>query len=297
MYIYVNGRLTDKSEAVISPFDHGFLYGLGVFETFRVYNGHSFLLDDHLERLNESLRILNIEAKFTRKEAVRILEGLLAKNSLRDAYIRFNVSAGNGEIGLQTESYREPNVIVFAKPLPPAGDMNEKKAVLLDLRRNTPEGDARLKSHHYLNNVLAKREAGPAMDTEGIFLNNEGFLAEGIVSNLFWYRAGILFTPAVDTGILDGVTRKFVIEAARAEGIEVREGFYKKEEAEAADEIFLTNPIQEIVPVTSFSGKSFPGKLGGMVKRLYERYEVQRETLWSRRQLDGGFANDQSWTI
>ncbi|WP_079504211.1 aminodeoxychorismate lyase [Mesobacillus jeotgali] len=292
MYIYINGSYADSNEAAISPFDHGFLYGLGVFETFRVYNGHPFLLDDHLERLNGSLRILNIEAEFTRTETVGILEGLLAKNSLRDAYIRFNISAGNGEIGLRTESYREPNVIAFAKPLPPAGDMNEKKAVLLDLRRNTPEGDVRLKSHHYLNNVLAKREAGPAMDTEGIFLNNEGFLAEGIVSNLFWYREGILFTPSVDTGILDGVTRKFVIELARTAGIEVREGFYKKEEAEAADEIFLTNSIQEIVPVTSFAGKSFPGKSGGAVKRLYQRYEVQRGTLWSRRQLIGGLAND-----
>jgi 4-amino-4-deoxychorismate lyase len=290
MKLYINGQFMDKNEAAISPFDHGFLYGLGVFETFRIYNGHPFLLDDHLERLNASLRILDIEAEFTRDETVQILDVLLAENSLTDAYIRFNVSAGNGEIGLQTESYNEPNVIVFSKPLPPAGDMNEKQAVLLELRRNTPEGSARLKSHHYLNNVLAKREAGPAMDTEGIFLNDEGFLAEGIVSNLFWYRDGILFTPAVDTGILDGVTRRFVIELARTAGIEVREGFYKKEEAEAAGEIFLTNSIQEIVPVTSFTGKSFPGKSGEIVRSLFGRYEVLRETLWSRTQLDGGLA-------
>lgn len=275
---------------MISPFDHGFLYGLGVFETFRIYNGHPFLLNDHLERLNESLRVLNIEAAFTREEAITILKGLLAKNNFRDAYIRFNVSAGNGEIGLQTESYREPNVIVFAKPLPPAGEMGEKKAVLLDLRRNTPEGTERLKSHHYLNNVLAKREAGPAMDTEGIFQTSEGYLAEGIVSNIFWYRNGILSTPSVDTGILNGVTRRFIIEMARNAGIEVREGFYKKEEAEAADEIFLTNSIQEIVPVTSFSGKRFPGKSGKLVRSLFEKYEALRETLWSRTQLDGGLA-------
>ncbi len=290
MYVYINGRLTKKDEVKISPFDHGFLYGLGVFETFRIYNGHPFLLDDHLKRLNESLRVLKIEAAFTRDEAITILKKLLAKNNFRDAYIRFNVSAGNGEIGLQTESYREPNVIVFAKLLPPAGEMGEKKAVLLDLRRNTPEGTERLKSHHYLNNVLAKREAGPAMDTEGIFQTSEGYLAEGIVSNIFWYRNGILSTPSVDTGILDGVTRRFVIAMARNAGIEVREGFYKKEEAEAADEIFLTNSIQEIVPVTSFSGKSFPGKSGKLVRSLFEKYEAQRETLWSRTQLDGGLA-------
>ncbi|GAM11923.1 aminodeoxychorismate lyase [Mesobacillus selenatarsenatis] len=288
MFVYSNGQLVSKDEITISPFDHGFLYGLGVFETFRIYNGHPFLLDDHMERLNASLRVLNIEAEFTPEESVMILEGLLAKNNLKDAYIRFNVSAGNGEIGLQTESYREPNVIVFAKPLPPAGEMSEKKAVLLDLRRNTPEGAERLKSHHYLNNVLAKREAGPAMDTEGIFLTEEGLLAEGIVSNVFWYRDGVLYTPAVETGILNGITRRFVIALARNAGIEVREGLYKKEEAEAADELFLTNSIQEIVPVTDFSGKSFPGKSGELASRLFGKYAANRETLWSRTKLDGG---------
>jgi len=288
MFVYMNGSFVKKDEAVISPFDHGFLYGLGVFETFRVYNGHPFLLDDHLERLNASLRVLDIEADFTREESIRILEGLLEKNNFQDAYIRFNVSAGNGEIGLQTESYLEPNVIVFAKPLPQAGSMSEKKTVLLELRRNTPEGTERLKSHHYLNNVLAKREAGPDMDTEGIFLTSEGFLAEGIVSNIFWYRDGILFTPAVETGILNGITRRFVIALARNAGIEVREGFYKKEEAVEADEIFLTNSIQEIVSVTDFSGKSFPGKSGEMAHLLFAEYSAYRERLWSRTQLDGG---------
>ncbi len=288
MFVYMNGSFVKKEEAVISPFDHGFLYGLGVFETFRIYNGHPFLLDDHLVRLNASLRVLNIEAEFTREESAKILEGILAKNNLKDAYIRFNVSAGIGEIGLQTESYLEPNVIVFAKPLPQPGSMSEKKAVLLELRRNTPEGTERLKSHHYLNNVLAKREAGPDMGTEGIFLTSEGFLAEGIVSNIFWYRDGILFTPAVETGILNGITRRFVIALARNAGIEVREGFYKKEEAEEAHEIFLTNSIQEIVPVTDFSGKSFPGKSGELANLLFAEYLACRETLWSRTQLDGG---------
>ena len=288
MFVYMNGQYAQKDEITISPFDHGFLYGLGVFETFRIYNGHPFLLDDHLERLNVSLRVLNIEAEFTRAEMEKILDELLAKNNLPDAYIRFNVSAGNGEIGLQTERYLEPNVIVFAKSLPPAGEMGEKKAMLLALRRNTPEGPERLKSHHYLNNVLAKREAGPAMDTEGIFLTSDGFLAEGIVSNIFWYNEGILFTPAVDTGILNGITRRFVIALARKAGIEVREGFYKKEEAEAADEIFLTNSIQEIVPVTEFEGRRFPGKSGEVVNILFGEYAAYRERLWSRTQLDGG---------
>ena len=121
-----------------------------------------------------------------------------------------------------------------------------------------------------------------------LFRSSEGFLAEGIVSNIFWYRDGILFTPAVETGILNGITRRFVIALARNAGIEVREGFYKKEEAEEAHEIFLTNSIQEIVPVTDFSGKSFPGKSGELANLLFAEYSACRETLWSRTQLDGG---------
>ncbi len=292
MYVYINGEFAKQEEVRISPFDHGFLYGLGVFETFRIYNGHPFLLDDHLERLNASLRVLNIDAAFNRKEMTAILDELLVKNNFRDAYIRLNVSAGNGEIGLQTESYKNPNVVIFSKPLSPADGMSEKKAVVLDIKRNTPEGTERLKSHHYLNNVLAKREVGAALDTDGIFLTKDGFVSEGIVSNVFWCKNGILYTPAIETGILNGITRRFVIAVAREAGIEVREGFYKKEEAEAADEMFLTNSIQEIVPVTTFSRKDYPGKAGVIAKNLFEQYEAHRGTLWSRTQLDGGLANE-----
>lgn len=291
MYLYINGQFAKKEEVMISPFDHGFLYGLGVFETFRIYNGHPFLLDDHLERLNAGMKMLNIDTAFSREEVIKIINGLLSKNGYSHAYIRFNVSAGNGEIGLQTDRYTEPNVIVFSKPLSPPEGMAEKKAVLLEIKRNTPEGGERLKSHHYLNNVLAKREIGNSPDMEGVFLTQEGFLSEGIVSNVFWYKDGILFTPAIDTGILNGITRRFIIALAREAGLTVCEGFYKQEEAEAADEMFLTNSIQEIVPVTSFSGTDYPGKEGRIVKALYKHYEAHRETLWSRTQL-GGLANE-----
>ncbi|WP_423408696.1 aminodeoxychorismate lyase [Heyndrickxia sp. MSNUG] len=291
MYVYINGQYAKKEEVVISPFDHGFLYGLGVFETFRIYNGHPFLLDDHLKRLNAGMKMLNIDAAFNRKEVIKIINELLAKNGYTHAYIRFNVSAGNGEIGLQTESYSEPNILMFSKPLPPLNGMTEKKAVILEIKRNTPEGGERLKSHHYLNNVLAKREIGSAPDMEGIFLTQDGFLSEGIVSNVFWYNDGILFTPAIETGILNGITRRFVIALAREAGLTVREGFYKQEEAENAEEMFLTNSIQEIVPVTRFFGTDYPGREGNIVKILYKYYEAHRETLWSRTQL-GGPAND-----
>ncbi len=273
-----------KEEAIISPFDHGFLYGMGLFETFRVYNGHPFLLDDHIERLNNSLQVLNINVQYTREQIAGALQLLLKKNRLEDAYIRLNVSAGIGEIGLQTEPYQNPNLIIFSKTLPPMKDV-EKTALLLKIKRNTPEGHERLKSHHYLNNILAKREIGQSHDCEGIFLTAEGYLAEGVVSNLFWIKDEVLYTPTIDTGILNGITRQFVLELARKEGIEIQEGLYPVVAVLEADEVFVTNSIQEIVPIAEIDGCMKPGKTGEMVKKIKEQYRNFTETTWSRKEL------------
>lgn len=282
MFIYMNGEIVGKEEAAISPFDHGFLYGMGLFETFRVYDGHPFLLDDHLERLNNSLEVLNMKATYSRDEILRALHPLLAKNHLTDAYVRLNVSAGIGEIGLRTEPYLHPNLIIFAKPLSPSMSGQEKRAVILKINRNTPEGLERLKSHHYLNNILAKREIGDRHDCEGIFLTKEGFLAEGIVSNLFWLKENVLYTPAIATGILNGVTRKLIINLAHSNGMIVEEGFYRVDEAKKADEVFVTNSIQEIVPIYSFDGSDMPGVNGSFVQYLQKQYKSLSRSLWSK---------------
>ena len=194
MLIYVNGQYVKASEARISPYDHGYLYGLGVFETFRIYNGHPFLLDDHYDRLIDALDTLQIKWTMTKDEVLLILKNLLIKNKLENAYVRFNVSAGIDEIGLQTEMYEEPSVIVFIKPLAAPGEVAEKEGVVLKQVRNTPEGAARLKSHHYLNNILGKREIGNVVNKEGIFLTETGYVAEGIVSNLFCERGYFIYT-------------------------------------------------------------------------------------------------------
>lgn len=169
MYIYINGEIIPREKAQISVFDHGFMYGAGLFETFRTYRGHPFLLDSHLGRLNKGLRQLNIDRSFCREETNQIIQRLLNENKLENAYIRFNVSAGIGGIGLQTSSYTEPNVIMYMKSLQTGESLGEKKAEWLRIRRNTPEGDERLKSHHYLNNLLAKREIGEDVQMEGLF--------------------------------------------------------------------------------------------------------------------------------
>ena len=230
MLIYVNGQYVEASEARISPYDHGYLYGLGVFETFRIYNGHPFLLDDHYNRLIEALDTLQIKWTMTKNDVMLILKDLLAKNELKHAYVRFNVSAGIDEIGLQTEMYEEPSIIVFIKPLAAPGDVVEKEGVVLNQVRNTPEGASRLKSHHYLNNILGKREIGNVVNKEGIFLTETGYVAEGIVSNLFFVKGDILYTPSLKTGILNGITRAFIIKVAEKMGIEVKEGLFTKDE-------------------------------------------------------------------
>jgi 4-amino-4-deoxychorismate lyase len=285
MYLYLNGKVVSKEEASISPFDHGYLYGLGVFETFRTYDGHPFLLKDHLQRLEEGLEELNINSSITVDFVLGILQELQQKNKMDNAYCRLNISAGAGELGLQTEAYEKPTVILLQKPLPLSAPLQEKAAVLLEIRRNTPETDKRLKSHHYLNNIAAKREIGPVHDKEGIFLSQNGFISEGITSNIFWVKSGELYTPCINTGILNGITRQYIIQLAKARNIPIHTGFYTKEELMSADEIFFTNSVQEVIPVTKLESVSFPGRKGQIVNLLHINYQQHVHHLWSNTQI------------
>ena len=287
MYIYINGEILPKEKAYVSVFDHGFMYGVGLFETFRTYNKHPFLLDSHLERLNKGLGQLNITRRFQREEINAIIQRLLTENRLENAYIRFNVSAGIGEIGLQTTPYNDSNVIMYMKPLQTTEKLTEKKADWLKINRNTPEGSERLKSHHYLNNLFAKREIGDDVLMEGIFLTKEGYVAEGITSNLFWIKDKFLYTPSLETGILNGITRQYILAQANRTGLEVREGLYFPDELLQADEVFATNSIQEIIPIKSIGLNNYKGAEGQMVQMLHKEYKKSCSTLWSIAELGG----------
>lgn len=283
MYIYVNGEFVPEAEAKISPFEHGFMYGLGVFETFRIYKGHPFLLDDHFQRMQLSLDDLSINWRYDRAEVLTILHTLLNKNRITDAYIRWNVSAGVAPLGLQTEPYEKPTTIVYIKPI--NGEFSAKKeGMVLRTRRNTPEGDWRLKSHHFLNNIYGKKEVGNTPDIEGIFLTREGYLAEGIVSNLFWVKNNVVYTPALETGILNGITRQYVKALLAKENIPCREGLYLLKDLEEADEVFVTNSIQEVVTITSIGRKRYESN-NSLVKELQHLYKKHRTTVWSLNEL------------
>ncbi|WP_078556529.1 aminodeoxychorismate lyase [Bacillus alkalicellulosilyticus] len=282
MYLSLNGEVVEQKEATISVFEHGFMYGLGAFETFRIYKGHPFLLDDHFQRLRGSLLELGIEWNESKEYIVQHVNDLLQANELEDAYVRWNVSAGVGPLGLQTESYHSPTTIVYMKELPQEAPIT-KKVRILQTKRNTPEGQHRLKSHHYLNNILGKRELGNDIHMEGLFLTEKGHIAEGVVSNVFWVKDDVLYTPDIDTGILNGVTRQFVIELAKKENVFVKEGFFHENELKEADEVFITNSIQEIVPIISVDDTFFSdSSLATKLQALYSQYTTK---LWSKKEL------------
>jgi len=285
MYLFVNGSFVKQEDVTISPFDHGFLYGLGLFETFRTYNGHPFLLDDHFHRLNESGEILNISmGKYDRDYVKEIVSELLQLNQLEDGYFRWNVSAGSRGIGLSTDRYEQSNTIVYVKPLP-LGIIENKKAQTLLLRRNSPEGEYRLKSHHYMNNILGKRELADQPSTEGIFLTDKGFLSEGLVSNLFWVKDGQLFTPDLTCGCLDGVTRQYLIAFAEKEGVTVKQGQFPLETALNADEVMVTNSVQGIVPLSEWDGNRFAGNKGSWFRWANRYFQRQTSFLWSKQEI------------
>lgn len=257
-YIGMNGVLTEAAAAVVHVSDHGFLYGMGLFETFRTYNGLPFLLDRHLRRMSEGCRMLGISFEADEKELAELISRLMKANGLVDAYIRYTVSAGEEAFGLPAGGYSRPNHVLFARALPPLSPdpcKRSKALYLLHTRRSTPESGVRLKSLHYMNNIMAKRElagyeGAPPLPAEGLMLTADGFLCEGIVSNVFFVKDGVLHTPELSTGALGGITREFVLELARSSGIHALEGLYVWNDLLEADEVFLTGSVQEITPVT-----------------------------------------------
>ncbi len=277
MYIYLNGQIIKEEEAVISIFDHGFMYGLGLFETFRVYQGHPFLLIDHLHRLRKGLAELHIQWSVTDTQVIEVIHEILHKNELQDAYIRLNVSAGTSGLGLQTDPYQNPTTIIYVKSLPEM--VKEKEGLFLKTHRNTPEGPYRLKSHHYLNNIFGKQEIGQAPEIEGIFLTKEGFVAEGIVSNLFWVKDQVVYTPHIETGILNGITRQFVLKLLEEEKIPYEEGYYNKADLLSSDEAFITNSIQEIIPLYQIEHRHFFENKRHISRRLQEKYTDLKHVL------------------
>lgn len=272
MIVYKDGSWQPLENTSIPVMDHGFLYGVGLFETFRTYQGSPFLFQDHLKRLREGLSSVYIEWEEDDESLLQLIGMALEKNGLADGVLRLNVTAGISNWGLPNETYTKPSTLLFTRPLAPVQDEG-RRAVFLQIPRNTPEGSVRLKSHHYLNNLLGKRELGKLSDAEGIFLTREGYVAEGVVSNIFWVKNNTLYTPSISTGILNGVTRQYVIHLASLLGVKVEEGTFTKEDLLRSEEVFVTNSTQEMVRISRVDDVEFSIIRHTLFERLKELYK------------------------
>jgi len=277
--VYLNGALLPRSQAKISPFDLGFLYGYGLFETMRAYSGRIFRLERHLERLSSSANLLGLSLNaFVIEKACY---DTLQANKLKDARIRLAVSIGEGEAVPDLPKHPKPTVLVIATSYtPPSAQTyrNGYKAVVSSIRQNSQSPLSRLKSANYLNNILARREARAAGFDEAILLNEQGFLCEGSTSNVFLVSKRNLITPNRESGCLPGITRQAVIELASEQGISVSEREVRLEELLQAEEAFLTSSLIELVPLAAVNGESI-GR-GEVIERLMQAYKeaVVKET-------------------
>lgn len=275
--VFLNGEFVPAKSAKISVFDRGFLYGDGCFETMRAYDGVIFRLNDHLERLRNSLALLDIHFSYSSRQLSDICNRLIERNDLADAIVRLSVTRGLSRGGIGTSRAAEPSVVAFVRPPMPlpadaytAGVSAKVVSIVRTPRRSL---DARVKSMNLLNYILARSEAERGGAYEAVMLNCKGHVAEASAANIFFARNNSLFTPSADCDILLGITRAVVIELASQQGIPCGEVKMRKEEMNDFDECFLTNTGVELLPVTTIDSRSVgEGKPGATYTRLHQAY-------------------------
>lgn len=276
-WIYMNGAFVPRDEAKVSVFDHGFLYGDGVFEGIRVYDGVVFRLRDHIKRLYDSAKSILLDIPMTPEEMEAAVVATVRKNGLRDAYIRLIVSRGVGDLGLDPRSCTRPQVVIIVSQIrlwPKELYERGIRVVTVPTRRNTPDAlNPKIKSLNYLNNVLVKIEANLAGVAEALMLNQDGYVAEGSGDNVFIVRRGVLYTPPGYVGALEGITRQVVMELAQDLGYTVKEEPFTRHDVYVADEVFLTGTAAEIIAVVEVDGRTIgSGVPGPITRRLTEAF-------------------------
>jgi len=284
MHIWLNGKMVPKEQATVSVYDHGFLYGDGVFEGIRVYDGCVFKLREHVDRLYESAKTIALDIGMTPQEMVDAVAATVAANGRRDAYIRLVVSRGYGDLGIDPAKCAAPTVVIICDSISLYPQEFYDKGIPLvtaSVRRVPAQCvDPRIKSLNYLNNILGKLEAKKAGVPEAIMLNTEGYVAECTADNIFMVKHGDLVTPDLLQGALGGITRATVIEIARDRGIEVRERRLALHDFYNADEVFLTGSGAEIVPVISIDQRVIAdGTPGATTLSLLEEFRRVRSMI------------------
>jgi branched-chain amino acid aminotransferase len=283
LIVYVDGKYLPQEQAVVSVFDHGFLYGDGVFEGIRSYEGVVFRLDEHLVRLYESAKTIGLEIPISIKAMEEVVLETIRRNNLRDSYIRLVVSRGFGDLGLDPRKCPKPSIVCITASIslyPQEMYENGLEVVITSTRKNRPDVQSpRVKSLNYLSNIMAKMELARQGLLEGIMLTVDGYVAEATADNIFILKKGILYTPPKFLGILEGVTRNAVIELARKAGFEVREEVFTAHDLYNAEEVFLTGTAAEVIPVVKIDGRTVGnGRPGAVTKQLIAAF--RESTKW-----------------
>ena len=273
MQVYIDGKYYEKENAKVSVFDHGFLYGDGIFEGIRVYSGKVFKLKEHLDRLYKSAKALMLEIPLTPDELKKDVEDAVKRNQKTNGYIRLVVSRGEGDLGVNPFLCKKASVIIIVGDIQlyPEKFYTEGIPVITSsLRRISPDCfDVRIKSLNYLNNALAKIEAAQAECMEAVMLTREGYVAECTGDNIFIVSNGVLYTPCLTDSALEGITRSFVMEIAECAGMTIRETHLTQYDLYTADECFLTGTGAELIPVNKIDGRVIgSGRPGEWTKKL-----------------------------
>jgi len=275
--VYISGKLYEKADAKISVFDHGLLYGDGVFEGIRAYSGRVFRLKEHVDRLYASARTIHLQIPMPKEEMARAITETLEANKLTDAYIRVVVTRGAGSLGLDPRKTTDPQIIIITDLIslyPEELYEHGLKIITAATIRSHPNTvNPRVKSLNYLNNIMAKIEGTNAGCLEALMLNHKGEVAECTGDNIFLIRSGEIHTPSIDSGILEGITRDAVIELAREAGYQVVERTMDRYDVYTADECFLTGTAAELIPVVECDGRPIgAGEPGPITRDLLQRF-------------------------
>ena len=276
--VNVNGRITGDQDAVVSVFDHGFLYGEGIYETMRTYNGRPFLYDRHMRRLRRSARMMSLAVPFTDEElAGRIRDTIAGARLPREAYIRVLVTRGVGELSYDLSATPTPSTVIIVKPqIDPAPEAYTSgiRVVIVDVIRNHPASvNPMIKSNNLMNSALAMQQALARGAFEGVMRNYRGELSECTTANLFVVKEGAALTPPLESGLLPGITREFLFDVGKDVGVDVREQVLTDDDLFGADEAFLTSTTREAVPIVRVDDRTIgSGKPGPVTGKLLEGF-------------------------
>lgn len=280
--VYLDGRFVDEEEAKISVFDHGLLYGDGVFEGIRIYNRRAFMLDEHLKRLFAGAKVIRLDIPLSADELKERVCEAARVNGITDGYVRLIVTRGKGDLGLSPMKCSNPSVIIIAatiKIYPDEVYEHGLKLVTVSTRRNNPDSlSPQIKSLNYLNHILAHLEVLHAGADEGLMLNDQGLVTECVVDNFFIVQDDVVLTPPTNSGALNGITRQAVIRLCGELGIGIREEGLSLVECYIADECFLTGTAAEIAPITHIDERPIgDGAPGPVTMRLMSAFKELRE--------------------